>query len=484
MTHLPRLARLVLNQPHCITPEGAEAVLAALDGRIGEITADSFTGTPVTTDRGQLKYRLDGRVAVIPVHGELVARGGWVGARSGLVSYEGLRHAISEAAADKRVKAIVLDIDSPGGMAAGMTETAALIREVGAAKPVTAVASPLAASAAYGLASAANRIVAAPDSQLGSIGVVYLHADRSGELEKKGIRVTLVHAGAHKIDAHPFGPLSPAVQADIQGRIDAVHANFISIVRSGRPQLSEAAVRQTEARVYLAEEAVARGLADDTGTLAEAVASAEGVSTRPKPRASQGRGGEAHPQKKEAARMLSRDGGSAAESADVWGDMTLAQLNEAVAALRATLADAPPAEAATTVPKPAPATTAAPAAVQAEAAAPVTAEDAAAALARGRAEERSRITAILGHAEAAERPVQARVIALESDATPDQAAAMLAKMPKEQARDRAGDFYRAVAASGGAPKVPHSVNGEEARQRSLVTGMERMVAGMTAKKGA
>jgi signal peptide peptidase SppA len=483
MTYLPRLARLVFNQVHCITADGAEAVLAALDGRIGEIAADSFTGTPVTTERGQVKYRLDGSVAVIPVHGELVTRGAWVGARSGLVSYEGLRHALGEAAGDKRVKSIVLDIDSPGGMAAGMTETAALIREIGATKPVTAVANPLAASAAYGLASAANRIVAGPDSALGSIGVVYIHADHSGELEKKGVRVTLVHAGAHKVDGNPFGPLSPQVKADIQGRIDAVHQNFVAIVLAGRPRLTEAAVRETEARVYRADEAVARGLADTTGTLTEAVASAGGVTTRPKPRASDGRRGEGSPQQKEAAKMLINDGVSAAESAGGWEALTVAQLNEAVATLRATISgDAAPTTVTPAATAPRETTAAAPVAPPAPAAAP--AETATAAHARGRSEERARIAAILGSDAAKTRPVQARVIALESELAPDKAAGMLAQMPEESSRDKGADFYRAVAASGGTPKVPHSANADEAPTRSLAAGMGRMVANMNLKKGA
>jgi ClpP class serine protease len=74
----------------------------------------------------------------------------------------------------------------------------------------------MAASAAYGLASAANEIVISPTSIVGSIGVVMLHADRSGELAAQGVKPTLIFAGSHKVDGNPFEPLSDAVRADLQ----------------------------------------------------------------------------------------------------------------------------------------------------------------------------------------------------------------------------------------------------------------------------
>src|SRR5690606_24272723 len=104
-----------------------------------------------------------------------------------------------------------LDISSPGGEAAGMSGVAELIRAVRQTKPVLAFVNDVAASAAYGIASATDEIVVSPTSILGSIGVVMIHADRSGELAAQGIRPTLIFAGSHKVDGNPFEPLSDAV---------------------------------------------------------------------------------------------------------------------------------------------------------------------------------------------------------------------------------------------------------------------------------
>lgn len=453
---LPRLAAMVLNQHHLITPAAAEAVLGALDGRIdvdidfdkiteGNFGANAFVGTPVRKNDRLTGYRLtDAGAAIVQVRGELVNRGAWVGAYSGLTSYEGLRHTLRLAASDGAVRSIVLDVDSPGGMVAGAFETAQLIRDIAAVKPVVAVANDSMASAAYLLASGASRIVAGDGSGLGSIGVLYVHTDKSGELEKRGVRVTLIHAGKHKVDGHPFGALPEMVRLEIQARGNAIHTKFIDAVVAGRNgRLEPDDVRATEARVFTPEEAVERGLADQAGTFDSALADAEAgkIPIRKASRPTSRPAKPAAPQNdnatpaKEAARMSTEK--EAAPAA-----MTAAQVEDLANKLTAALAEqnapAKPAAAAPVADPTPPAPTPA---------APAPAAD-------GAATERARISAILGHAEAVDRPVAARVLALESDLGVDQAVAMLAKLPKDSAAGGKGkDFYAAVAASGGNPKV-------------------------------
>jgi membrane-bound ClpP family serine protease len=86
------------------------------------------------------------------------------------------------------VQSILFDIDSPGGEAAGMFNLAATIREARKWKRVVASVNDIAASAAYGIASAADEIVVSPTSIIGWIGVVMMHLGRSGELAANGIR--------------------------------------------------------------------------------------------------------------------------------------------------------------------------------------------------------------------------------------------------------------------------------------------------------
>jgi capsid assembly protease len=99
---------------------------------------------------------------------------------------------------------------------------------------------------------------------VGSIGVVALHTDMSGALDQKGIAVTLIHAGAHKIDANPYQPLAEAVHNQMQRELAVVRFLFAETVVAGRgDRLTQAAALATEAAVFRGADAIAAGLADE-----------------------------------------------------------------------------------------------------------------------------------------------------------------------------------------------------------------------------
>lgn len=488
MTHLPRLASLIFNQPHYITSSAAEAILSALNGRIGEIDMSRFTGDPVYNDRGRWAgYSITRNgAAIVPIIGELVNRGAYLGASSGLISYEGLREQLRSAAADPRVKALVLDIDSPGGMVSGCYECAAEVREIARSKPVIAVANSLMASAAYAIASGASRIVASPSSQVGSIGVLYIHADRSGEFAKRGINFTIIQGGAHKADGHPFGPLPDDVHANLQALIDHHYTAFVQLVARGRPFLTEQQIRDTEARVYTADEAVAKGLADAVGTFDQAVAFAESGRLPTRQHSHQFRVAAQAPTQKAAANMQTMNGAPAAEPAGGWEGMSLAQLNEAVAHLRATIgvggeqtAPAPAANDAGASPP-----TAAPTAEAVETP-PAAKGNTDEIVAQARRDEKARIKGILGLDEAKGRTVAALALAVETDIPTASAGAVLAQFPLEGAKNSANDLYGAIAASGGTPRVSHHEPGEAAgNPSSLGTAMDKLIANTASQRRA
>jgi len=269
---LHHLADRLLNTPLLIHPAKAEVLLAVLAGRIGvegdigigpDIDATRFVGSPRRESGRSALTRAANGVAIVPILDTLVNRGAWLDSRSGLTSYEGIGAQIRDAAGDPEVHAILLDVSSPGGEAAGMAGVAELVRTVRQTKPVLAFVNDMAASAAYGIASAADEIVVSPTSILGSIGVVMIHADRSGELAAQGIRPTLIFAGSHKVDGNPFEPLSDAVRADLQASVDAHYDQFVGLVATGRgDRLTVDAARATEARTFIGADAVTHGLAD------------------------------------------------------------------------------------------------------------------------------------------------------------------------------------------------------------------------------
>lgn len=282
---LHHIADRVMNRPLLLHPDKAAIVLDVLQGRLPGAAAiterpDVPSGPEASRffgshgrDGGMGLTRAAGGTAVVSIVGSLVNRGAWIGANSGMVSYEGIRAQLDDAARDPEVRSIVLDIDSPGGEALGMAGLAQRVRQINAEKPVVAVVNDMAASAAYGIASGASRIAVSPTSITGSIGVVLMHMDRSDELKERGVAVTLIHAGAHKVDGHPFGPLPDGVKSELQAEVMKHYEIFTSLVAEGRgSRLSAEAARGTEARTFLGVEAIDAGLADVVASFDEIVA--------------------------------------------------------------------------------------------------------------------------------------------------------------------------------------------------------------------
>ena len=265
------IAGLIFNRPHVVHPQRAEVMLWALRERLSlqmeepPAQANAFFGRPARSGM----YRVENGAAIIPVIGTLVNRGAWVGAQSGLVSYEGLTAQVREALADEEVERIILDIDSPGGMVDGVQGLARLLRRAREEKPLTAVVNDMAASAAYWLAAQADEIVISPTSLLGSIGVIYIHTDMSRALDAAGLTVSIITAGERKADGNPYEPLPDDVRADIQAELESIWEQFIAAVHEGRPQLSPQRLRAMQARTYHGVAAIEEGLADRIGTLAE-----------------------------------------------------------------------------------------------------------------------------------------------------------------------------------------------------------------------
>lgn len=210
-------------------------------------------------------------IARIPVRGALF-NDEFIDPFFGMSGYKGLSTQFAAAMADSEVRAILFDINSPGGDASGVFDLADEIAAArGQGKRIVAVANDMALSAAYAIASAADMIFLPRLGFVGSIGVWTMHVDISEALEKMGVEVTLIFAGARKIDGHPFGPLPDAVKERIQARIDRTHSLFIDTVAANR-NLDANAVRATEAESFEDSDGIAAGLADGIATDKEVAA--------------------------------------------------------------------------------------------------------------------------------------------------------------------------------------------------------------------
>ena len=270
MTMLPHIASRVLDTPLVIGQAKLEAILAVIGPRIGIEAPAPAVMNGDGRRRGENLVTPEG-IAVIPVFGTLVKRAGAIDAASGLTSYGHLEDRIMDAATDPAVRAVLLDIDSPGGEAAGVFDLSDLVYEARSLKPVWAVADEEAFSGAYAIASAAERLIVPRTGGLGSIGVVAVHVDRSARDAMEGFRTTTVYAGAAKNEFNPHETLKDGARRTLQAEVDRVYALFVDTVARNRG-LTADAVRATEARLFFGEDAVRAGLADEVGTLRDALA--------------------------------------------------------------------------------------------------------------------------------------------------------------------------------------------------------------------
>lgn len=283
---MPLLAARLFNTAVLAEPGKAEVIAAAFGARVlgvgevvvagreaGAIDLSFEKPSPLAGVLGEeltdhLKrhgrgYSNIGGVAIIRVQGTLVRRGAWVGQSSGMTSYEGLTAQLKAAAEDPEVRGIALELDSPGGEAAGCFELARVVRQVREVKPVRAFLADNAMSAAYAIAAQADHITVPEFGDAGSIGVIMLHAEMSKKLAHDGVTVTVIRSGALKAQGNPFEPLPADLLAAWETQVGKMRVRFAEEVGLGRgDRLSALAALGQEAGVFTGDEAVAKGLCD------------------------------------------------------------------------------------------------------------------------------------------------------------------------------------------------------------------------------
>jgi len=287
MRNYPHLATRLFNVPIAIAPHKAEIVMAALADRFGITQLFRQDGEALMLANGgarafledadseQAQYKpydvVEG-VARIPIEGTLVHKLGTLHPFSGMTGYDGIRAMLSMALGDADVQAIMLDIDSPGGEVAGCFDLVDAIYEARGSKPIWAVLTESAYSAAYAIASASDRIIVPRTGGTGSVGVICMHVDMSQALSKAGINVTLIHYGALKADGNEFNPLPKQTLARFQADVDAMGEIFVETVARNR-DLTPKRVRGTQAGTFLGADGVEIGFADAVMAPDEAFAS-------------------------------------------------------------------------------------------------------------------------------------------------------------------------------------------------------------------
>lgn len=271
----PHVLRAVLETPWAIRPEALEVIREIIQMRVaGERFSEEEIEARVGGRTASVESQVSGNVAIIPVYGTIIPRASLFSDISGGTSLEALATDLRAAVADESVQSIVLDINSPGGLADMLPEFAAEMRSLKGTKPIVASANLQAASAAYWIGSQADEFVVTKSGEVGSIGVFAAHTDISAMEEKLGRKTTVVQStgSPHKTEFSPYGPLSDDAKAEIQARVDETYGMFVADVAKGRGVTVDAVRKDYgKGRVLSAKKALEAGMVDRIETLRETV---------------------------------------------------------------------------------------------------------------------------------------------------------------------------------------------------------------------
>jgi protease-4 len=216
------------------------------------------------------------KIAIIDVDGLIM------NARSSGILSDGenpvsmFREKLDAAADDKHVKAVVLRINSPGG---AVTASDMMYQDLqnfrkDKGKPVVACMMDTAASGAYYLAMACDRVFAHPTTVTGSIGVIMSLYNATGLLSKLGVASDPIKSGPIKDIGNPARPMTPEERAILQGMVNNFYGQFVGIVAKGRNMPEDKVKKLADGRIYTGQEAKDLGLVDEVGYLEDALQSA------------------------------------------------------------------------------------------------------------------------------------------------------------------------------------------------------------------
>lgn len=214
------------------------------------------------------------KIAILPIKGTVISETGLflpfpIPIKISGVSSEDIIGFLDEIEKNKKIKAVILEIDSPGGTPYPCKEIAQRIKNF--SKLTIAWIKEAATSGAYWIASACKKIVADHLSLIGSIGVISIRPDFSEAMKKFGIDIETLATGVHKTLGMPFQKTTPEEKEILKQELEIVYQYFLNEVAKNR-NLSEETVKEiSTGKIYLGQEAKEIGLIDFLGGKNEAL---------------------------------------------------------------------------------------------------------------------------------------------------------------------------------------------------------------------
>lgn len=256
-----RYARLFSYGPVAMSVEHLPQVISRIDPR----TERAIANAP-------------GFIAIIPMRGVIVPREDRYSQMFGEVGSEDTVRRIQAAVSDKQVKAVVLDVDSPGGSVSGLQEAVAAIQAIDTNKPIIAHADYTMASAAYHIACGCDEIVGCPSAQIGAVGVLSSFFDYTENLAQNGVKATPFAKPDDKADGWGLWPNSDKFEPRMKQAVADAYDVFASTVSAARG-VDKAAILADWAGMYAAPRAKALGMIDKIRPMADTLGAYSPSST-------------------------------------------------------------------------------------------------------------------------------------------------------------------------------------------------------------
>lgn len=241
MKTAPNFQSALVSKPIWMIRPDALKALCAADSQVG----DPWWHPQVEANAG---------IAVLPIFGYIGKNDFWAMTDLAITDQQ-----ITNIANDPAIHTVILNINSPGGCAQGVGETAQRLVELGMAKRVIAYADQCCCSAAYYLAAAAHEIIVAESADVGSISTIAALVDDSQWFAKAGLEMVIAKTGAYKDFGYPGKPVTEQDRAWLQQLVDTVDADFKGFVTTMRPQV---APESMDGRWFNGRQSLQLGLAD------------------------------------------------------------------------------------------------------------------------------------------------------------------------------------------------------------------------------
>lgn len=269
---------LAIGQPWAILPEMLSTILSIAARETNPEAVAAKLGRPL---ENSYNTELRDGVAILPVTGPVMRYANLFSKVSGATSIDVLATDFNQAIANPDVKAIVLNIDSPGGTVAGVNEFADMIYAARGKKPIISYVSGMGASAAYWLASSADEIVIDATASVGSIGVVSVQNDDTERKAKAGIKEIQI---VSSLSPRKRPDLSTDEgRADVQAMVDSIAKVFFQTVARNRSVTTDTVLTDYgQGGLLVGADAVNAGMADRVGSLEQVIAGLSGALKRGK----------------------------------------------------------------------------------------------------------------------------------------------------------------------------------------------------------